>query len=110
MEKNERRHERFQCELSVWIHLEDQIEDFILAEVLNISAGGFLCIVHTPVEEGTHWDFSIEIPQRDKMVKVRGVTRHCRAEDEHYLIGLEFTDVEDMSVATFMSYIEAMFL
>ncbi|CAM2008227.1 PilZ domain-containing protein [Acanthopleuribacter pedis] len=105
-----RRFERFNCDMAVWIHPSGETEP-LLAEVLNISGGGFLCIVDRPMETHQRMDVSVELPQRSELVPVIAEIRHIREhEDGNYLIGLEFKEIEGMAVPAFIAYIEAMFL
>ncbi|CAM2066454.1 PilZ domain-containing protein [Sulfidibacter corallicola] len=106
-----RRFERFNCEMAVWIHPLAPEEPLLLAEVLNISGGGFLCRVDRELPQNQPLDISIELPQRENLVPVKGEVRHVRPEDEQtFLIGLEFTEIEGMTVPAFIAYIEAMFV
>ncbi len=105
-----RRFERFNCDMAVWIFPNGE-RDPLLAEVVNISGGGFLCIVDRPMETFQSMDVSIELPQRSELVPVKAEIRHIREADEgHFFIGLEFKEIEGISVPAFIAYIEAMFL
>lgn len=112
-EEARRRHERFQCDMAIWVRPEDSDEDFHLVEVNNIGAGGVLCLVHQEFGVALALDIRIELPQREDMVPVKGIIRHKKRDnedDEEYLIGVQFTEVEGMTVPAFMAYIEAMFV
>ena len=106
-----REHERYQCDMAIWLKPEGSDEDFQLVEVRNIGAGGVLCLVHQSHNVGLGLDIRIELPQREDMVPVSGVIRHLRQDgDDEYLIGVQFTKVEGMTVPAFMAYIEALFV
>ncbi len=112
-EQARRRHERFQCDMAIWIRQLGSEEDFHLVEVNNIGAGGVLCMVHHEFEVEQALDIRIELPQREEMVPVKGVIRHKRKEneeDDECMIGVQFTEVDGMTVPAFMAYIEAMFV
>ena len=106
-----RAHERFACEMAVWFKPRQGAGDFHLVEVTNISAGGILCLLHHQVTIGDELDIRIELPQRTDMVKVKGQVRHLKAgELEEWYAGIQFTEVQGMTVSAFMAYIEAMFI
>ena len=112
MEKPGRRaHERFVCDMAFWMKRLKHPEEFQLMEIHNIGAGGVLCMVHRPLEVDEQLDIRIELPQREEMVPVKGRIRHLRqTEAQQFLAGVEFHEVEGMSVPAFMAYIEALFL
>ena len=106
-----RAHERFSCDMAVWFKPHEGKDDFHLVEVTNISAGGIMCLLHNEVTIGETLDIRIELPQRTDMVKLQGQVRHLRAgDDEEWFAGIQFTQVQGMTVSAFMAYIEAMFI
>ena len=101
-----RRHERISCDIAVWVRAAFSDQDFQLAEIQNISAGGFLVLVDHDFPIDQEMEISIEIPQRGQLVSLRGAIRHSRQnEDGTFLVGLSFSEVEGMSVPAFMEYI-----
>ena len=104
-------HERFACDMAIWLKGFDDPEEFQLVEIHNIGAGGVLCLIHKPLAVDQQLDIRIELPQREEMVPVKGRIRHLRElGDQQFLVGIQFHEVEGMSVPAFMAYIEAMFL
>lgn len=106
-----REHERYQCDMVIWLRPMDSDDDFQLVEVQNIGAGGVLCLVHQSFTVAQTLEIRIELPQREDMVPVQGIIRHVRREiEDTVLIGIQFTEVDGMTVPAFMAYIEAMFV
>ncbi len=104
-------HERFTCEMAIWFRPEAGDEDFHLVEITNISGGGILCLLHHEVSVGDQLDIRIELPQRSDMVRIKGVVRHLRkAGVDEWFSGIEFSEVQGMSVPAFLAYVEAMFI
>ena len=104
-------HERYQCDMVIWLRPMGSDDEFQLVEVQNIGAGGVLCLLHQSFEVAQVLEIRIELPQREDMVPVKGIIRHVRRENEDdILIGIQFTEVDGMTVPAFMAYIEAMFV
>lgn len=112
-EQTRRLHERFNCDMAIWLRIEGTADEYHLVEVQNISAGGVLCLVHYAFSSGDILEIHIEMPQRENMVNVKGIVRHVmkhEEEDDSFIIGIQFTEVDCMTVPAFMAYIEAMFV
>ena len=109
----DRAHQRFTCDMAIWLSPQHPgpENDPYLVEVRNIGGGGVLCLVHTPFKVDQQVDLHIELPQRSDMVPVKGRIRHARkVNEEMFLVGIQFLEVEDMTVPAFMAYIEALFV
>ncbi|MDJ0840857.1 MAG: PilZ domain-containing protein [Acidobacteriota bacterium] len=109
-QRGRRRQERYDCDTIVWLRPVDGNDDFQMAQVENVSSGGILCLVHKPFEKDKLLELKISLLQQEEMVTVKAVPRHIRqlAQDE-YALGLEFLEVENMSIRGFMASLEAMF-
>ena len=82
----------------------------MLAEVTNVSSGGFLCQLSHPISVGTPLELRINILQQTGLVAVEAVVRNIReTAPGEYAIGLEITEVAGLTVRGFMASLEAMF-
>jgi len=107
---NRRAHERYSCDMVVWLRPADRDGELFPVEVENVSSGGILCRSSAPLASGTRLELRISILQYEEMVEVRGIVRHLedRPGGEH-AIGIQFTEVANMTVRGFMASLEAMF-
>jgi c-di-GMP-binding flagellar brake protein YcgR len=95
--------------MSIWIQPKGE-GDFILVEIVNISAGGLLFRMEDPIEGGTPLEVRFELPQNNDLVEAHAVVRHCKETEDHYLVGLQFLEVKNYTVPVLMAYLEALFL
>jgi len=110
MSQNDKRNfERFNAEMAIWARPVDEFGDFILVEIANISAGGLLLRLDRPLAVGSVLDVRFELPQNNDLVAAKAEVRHARRTDGEHLIGVQFTNVENYTVAALMAYLEALF-
>lgn len=107
---NRRAFERFNSDMSIWIQPDGE-GDFILVEIVNISAGGLLFRLDDAIPAETPLEVRFELPQNNDLVEARAIVRHCKKEaDNHYSVGLQFIEVKNYTVPVLMAYLEALFL
>ena len=105
-----RQQERYDCDTIVWLRPDGSNDDFQMAQVENVSSGGILCLVHEALERDSILELRISLLQQEEMVTVKAVARHVRQlNQDEFALGLEFTEVENMSIRGFMASLEAMF-
>lgn len=106
---NRRVFERFNSDMSIWIQPNGE-GDYILVEIVNISAGGLLFLMDDPIAAETLLEVRFELPQNNDLVEARAVVRHCKETEDQYFIGLQFIEVKNYTVPVLMAYLEALFL
>lgn len=104
-----RRHERYNCDMVVWLRPFATDEEFSLVDVENISPGGVLCHTTQPFEEGTLLELQISLLQQPDMITVKAKVVHVRSNDEDYNLGLQFLGTHGVNLPTFTAWLEAMF-
>lgn len=105
-----RKQQRYHCDMLVWLRLQGAEDDFLPAEVVNVSSGGILCTVHQPYPLNQMLELRISLLQYEDMVPVKAMIRHLRPmDDDTFAMGLQFIEVEGATVRGFMASLEAMF-
>ena len=91
--ENERR-KNCRCTINQCVKLSYAHEDFIEAEMINISIGGTLCSTESPVSDHERIFFMFDVPVDGKpqTVKVEGTIIHLQEQDGKVLFGVTFTD------------------
>lgn len=109
-EETRRQHERYLCEMVVWMRIYGTDEEFVLVDVENISSGGILVHTFAPFEMNTELDLQVSLLQQKEMITVKAKVVHCRkTAEEEYLLGLQFMETKGVNLPTFMACLEAMF-
>ena len=106
---DKRAYERFSSDMSIWIRPSGDEGDFLLVEVVNISAGGILFELDYQMEMETSLELRFELPQNNDLVEATAVVRHAVDQGDHTLIGVQFTDVRNYTIPVLMAYLEALF-
>ena len=105
---NRRNFERFKSELAIWARVVGDSGEFLLVESTNISAGGLLFKLDTPLDIGSWLDVRFELPQDMTLVEAVAKVRHVsQLEDALYSVGVEFTEVKNYEIPVLMAYLEA---
>ncbi len=108
--QHRRQHERYICEMVVWLRTYDTQEEFVLVDVANISPGGILCTTLQPYEMQTLLELQVSMLQQKDMVTIKAKVVHSRKLDEdEYALGLQFMETKGVNLPTFMAWLEAMF-
>jgi len=111
MKPNRRRqHERYACEMVVWMRFPGTGDEYILADVENISSGGILINMIDPMPLQMQLELKISLLQMEEMVAVKAKVCHEeKLEENEYQIGLQFLETRPLALPTFMACLEAMF-
>ncbi len=77
------------------ILISEESEDFIHFVTKDIGTGGSLITTTVPVEENRIWNMNVHhhkfhFPE----LRVRAVSKHYKKEEERYITGIEFIDLE----------------
>lgn len=105
--ENERR-KNCRCTINQCVKLSYAHEDFIEAEMINISIGGTLCSTASQVSDHERIFFMFDVPADDKLqtVKVEGSIIHLQEQDGKILFGVTFTDFFPGSKELLQKYID----
>ena len=82
------------CAITQCVKLSYAHEDFIEADMINISIGGTLCSTDSPVgyNERIFFMFDVPIEGTPQTVKVEGTIMHLQEHDGKTIFGVMFTD------------------
>lgn len=94
--ENRRVNERFVLHQLIEIVYTKE-ETFYNANTLDISAGGLRCQVKYPITTGAEIYLMFEIKEDDEshLIKCYGETTWVTKEDEHFIIGIKFKDLDE---------------
>lgn len=107
---DQRIYERHNVEIAIWVRLIGDCQDFNLAETVNISAGGVLLQVDSPIEPGSWMDLRLELPQDSSLISSTALVKHVMKTGENrFLAGVQFIDVKNYSIPVLMAYLEALY-
>ncbi len=102
------RRKNYRCALSQCVKLSYAHEDFIDAEMVNISIGGILCSTESAVSEHERIFFMFDVPvdQTLSTVKVEGTIIHLQEQDGKTFFGVMFTDFFPGSKELLQKYLD----
>lgn len=106
---NQRAFERHDANMVIWARPIGECREFTLFETSNISAGGLLFQVETPLEPGTWMDLRFELPQNQDLVSSTALIKHVVKASQGYLVGVQFVDVKNYTIPVLMAYLEALY-
>ncbi|HPX25176.1 MAG TPA: PilZ domain-containing protein [Treponemataceae bacterium] len=102
------RRKNCRCAISQCVKLSYAHEDFIDAEMINISIGGTLCSTDSPLSHNERIFFMFDVPLEGKSqtVKVEGTIIHIQEQHGKILFGVTFTDFFPGSKELLQKYID----
>ena len=95
--------------MELWVCISGQSEYF-LADVQNLSAGGFLIKSPFPLEKGQDVTCKMELPQQEELTEFTAHICYIKAEDDYFLAGMTILECVSGPTRTFKAQLEALFI
>lgn len=108
--QNRRSHERFGADMIFWMRRRGTDEEYHPFQIENISVGGILIDTKTAHTPETVVELEFELPQHTDLIHARAEIRHVHPQEEGgYKIGLQFTEVDQLSESQLLTYLEEIY-